>query len=100
MCMFMTELSTSTCGATTVEPLPGSLASVYPAAEQSCDEAAVKMLVSCGKISREIVCNMAVEQFVVCTVECMKPRSQAPYKFRMGPGNEARVHADHSTHAT
>ena len=75
--MFTAELSTSACGAATVEPLPGSLASVYPAAEQSCEtsrsghEAAVKMLVSCGKIPRERVCNMAVEQFVVCPVECM-----------------------------
>ena len=64
---------------------------------RSGHEAAVKMLVSCGKIR---VCNMAVEQVVVCTVECMQPRSQAPYEFWMGPGNEARVHADHSTHAT
>ena len=72
----MTELSTSTCGATTVEPLPGSLASVYPAlnslvTSRSGHEAAVKMLVSCGKILRERVCSMAVEQFVVCTVECV-----------------------------
>ena len=67
---------------------------------RSGHEAAVKMLVSCGKILRERVCNMAVEQVVVCTVECMQPRSQAPYEFWMGPGNEARVHADHSTHAT
>ena len=74
----MTELSTSACGAATVEPLPGSLASVYPGqplnslvTSRSGHEAAVKMLVSCGKILRERVCNMAVEQFVVCTVECM-----------------------------
>ena len=38
---------------------------------RSGHEAAVKMVVSCGKISRERVCNMAVEQVVVCTVECM-----------------------------
>ena len=43
-------------------------------------EAAVKMLVLCGKILRERVCNMAVEQFVV--------------NLHRG------VHADHSAPAT